>query len=330
MVSIPVDFDLLGTVTDDSAQINYTVTNQDNFQIRAKVNTGASGSDLLVNYGQISTVGNPLDTTIDLGFWAYNEDTFILSGASSSSFSSTKPPPNWMEQNLPTIGCQPLRQLCMPASHDAGMSQMNGNTVASNDADTLTQDTDIAGQLAAGFRYFDIRPVIHDGAFYTGHYSEILGSWQGGNGQSIASIITELNAFLSSHRELVILDLSHAYDTDSGYTTLTAAQTLTLITQLQGISHLFAAPSGTTDLSLLPLNAFIANNPAVLIIFDDPSTLSPPSTLPTGFYPNAQFSVYNSYANTADLNTVSPLHLHSQVFRFRSPSSLPPLQKTPH
>ena len=322
-VSVPIDFGVLGTTTDDGAEVNYTVTGQGNFQVHAQVHAGNAGSDLSVNYGQISSIGNPLGSTIDLGFWAFNDEAFILSGSGSTSFSSTNPPENWMQQNLPAIGCQPLRHLCMPASHDAGMSQLNGNTAFANAQDTLTQYSDISGQLAAGFRYFDIRPVIHDGQFYTGHYSDIAGSWQGGNGQSIASVIDQVNTFLTGNHELVILDLSHAYDTDNGYPPLTQAQTNNLMQQLLGLQHRFTAPAGTPDLSKLTLKDFIGSSASVLIIFDD-STLSPGAfsqqAFP-GFYNNTQLSVYNSYANTPNLGTMVTDQLGKMAAQRHSPDS---------
>lgn len=323
LVSVPVEFGFLGVITDDRAEVSYTVTDQESFQIHAQVHSGNAGSDLVVNFGQMSTLGNPLGSTIDLGFWAFNDEAFILSGSSPSALSSTNTPQNWMQQNLPTIGCQPLRHLCMPASHDAGMSQLNGHTAFANAADTLTQDADIGGQLAAGFRYFDIRPVIHGGQFYTGHYSDIGGSSQGGNGQSIAAVVSQVNAFLNQNHELVILDLSHAYDTDNGYVPLSQTQTTAMMQQLQGLQHRFAAPGGTSDLSKLTLNQFIASGPAVIIVFDD-STLSPgafSSTSFAGFYTNSQLAVYNSYANTADLDTMVGDQLGKMAAQRRSPDS---------
>jgi hypothetical protein len=323
MISVPIEFGFLGVSTDDGAEVNYTVTGQESFQVHAQVHSGNAGSDLVVNFGQISSKGNPLGSTIDLGFWAFNDEAFILSGGDPTSFSSTNTPQNWMQQNLGAIGCQPLRHLCMPASHDAGMSQLNGHTGLANDADTLTQYADIGGQLAAGFRYFDIRPVIHNGQFYTGHYSDLAGSWQGGNGQSIAAVISQVNAFLAQNHELVILDLSHAYDTDNGYPPFTQAQTIALMQQLQGLEHRFAAPVGTSDLSKLTLNQFIAFGASVLIIFDD-STLSPGAFSQqafVGFYNNSQLSVYNSYANTADLGTMVSDQLGKMATQRRSPDS---------
>jgi hypothetical protein len=63
--------------------------------------------------------------------------------------------------------------------------------------------------------------------------------------------------------------------------------------QLLGLQHRFTAPTGTTDLSKLTLNQFIASGPAVVIIFDD-TTLSPGAFSHEGFagsYNNSQLSV---------------------------------------
>lgn len=161
------------------------------------------------------------------------------------------------------------------------------------------------------------------GQFYTGHYSNIGGSWQGGNGQSIASVIDQINAFLNANHELVILDLSHAYDTGNGYPPLNQAQTNTLMQQLLGIQHRFAAPAGAIDLSQLKLKDFISFGASVIIIFDD-STLSPGSfsqSAFSGFYMNTQLSVYNSYANTPDLDTMVTDQLGKMAAQRHSPDS---------
>lgn len=246
---------------------------------------------------------------------------FILSGfENTKNFESTNAPANWMQQNLPSIGCQPLRRLCMPGSHDAGMSTLNGNTFLSNDMDTLTHWIDVAGQLDAGYRYFDIRPVIHDGSFYTGHYSEVGKSWLGGNGQDIASIISQVNSFLSRNHELVILDLSHMFNTDDNYRTLNAGEFNNLIRQLQGLQHLYSNPSGAKDLSTLPLNSFIANGPAVIVLLSDGS-VSLPSPPPVGFFPSSAYSIFNQYANTPLLPMMTSDQLSKMKKNRQSPDS---------
>lgn len=189
----------------------------------------------------------------------------------------------------------------MPGSHDAGMSALNGGTVLVTEENTLTQWTNVAGQLDAGFRYFDVRPVIASGRFTTGHYSELLNQWVGGNGQDIASIITQLNDFLSRNNELVILDLSHMYNTDDKWRNLNSDEFNRLLTQLQGIQHRYTGPNG--DLSALSLNTFIKDGPCVIVLISDSSVALPPSP-PAGIFPSSVLNIFNQYSNTDDPNTM--------------------------
>jgi hypothetical protein len=124
----------------------------------------------------------------------------------------------WMQANLGTLGGRTLRQLCMPGTHDSGMSTIGSCTFLANELVTQTQTQGILGQLQRGARSFDIRPVISDGKFVTGHYSylDALVSTQGCNGQSIADIISDINSFTSGAAELIILGLGGDMNTDVG------------------------------------------------------------------------------------------------------------------
>lgn len=112
-----------------------------------------------------------------------------------------------------TLGPKTLRQLCLPGTHDVGMSTFVPDTTFAAPCNTLTQTSFILDQLQLGSRYFDIRPVIHATQFYTGHYTELniagRNTWQGANGQSMASVISDINAYTQDNPELVILYLSH-------------------------------------------------------------------------------------------------------------------------
>jgi hypothetical protein len=123
-----------------------------------------------------------------------------------------------MQANLATLGGRTLRRLCMPGSHDSGMSTIGTCTFFGNADVTQTQTQGILGQLQWGARVFDIRPVISDGTFVTGHYSFITAfkDMQGCNGQSIADIITDINSFTSVAAELIILGLGGDMNTDVG------------------------------------------------------------------------------------------------------------------
>jgi hypothetical protein len=119
--------------------------------------------------------------TEDLGYWT-----------------STKPPPDWMQQLWKVIGNRKLRHICMPGSHDAGISLLQAKTPFASKENTQTQVSDLYGQLMLGSRYFDIRPVLANGGkFYTGHFGNILGlgNFQGGIGQSIDDIIENVNRY---------------------------------------------------------------------------------------------------------------------------------------
>jgi len=188
-----------------------------------------------------------------------------------SSTSSTA----WLQNNLSVLGSRPLRHICMPGTHDAGMSAYNSGTAFTHSCDTVTQTTGILGQLQYGSRYFDIRPVISGGQFMTGHYTDVtqLNSWQGANGQSIQSIIDDVNNYTASNSELVVLYLSHDLNTDLGnssYAPLTQQEWNTLLTLLQeGINNLFV--TSASDLTTLTLNTFIGNNKAAVVVVVDPS-----------------------------------------------------------
>ena len=185
----------------------------------------------------------------------------------------------------------------------------------SDSCNTQTQTSGILGQLQAGSRYFDIRPVISGGQYLTGHYSDIgsgsTNTWQGGNGQSIQSIISDINTFTASNGELIILNLSADLDTDLGngsYAPFTQAQWNTLLSTLQeGISNLFVySASGSFDLSTLPLNTYIGNGSAAVVVIVSPSAsgISLGSYANQGFYSAANFPSYNVYSDTNDLDTM--------------------------
>ncbi|SMG61642.1 hypothetical protein [Cedecea sp. NFIX57] len=217
---------------------------------------------------------------------------------------------SWMSNNLPALGNKTLRQICMPGTHDTGMGTFVPGTAFAAPCNTVTQTAMMLGQLQAGARYFDIRPVIHNGKFYTGHYTELnfLGvkTWQGANGQSLTSLIDDVNTYTQDNPELVILNLSHDLDTDAGnsnYSPFNQAQWNTLLTQIQEkMNHLKVLL--TSDLSQLTLNSFIGDKEAAVIIIVDPSgsNIDISAFASQGFYSPDQLAIYNVYANTNDLN----------------------------
>ncbi|ETN46071.1 uncharacterized protein HMPREF1541_00255 [Cyphellophora europaea CBS 101466] len=337
IVSVEVDWSVLGSREDSAGEASYSFTTDTGEDAELQFKATYDGNrQFHVLYENSSTFGNPPGSTADLQWSKDAPNPYVFSGQQQASFASTNPPSDWMHQNLPSIGCQTLSRLCLPASHNSGMSSLNGKTAFATNENTLCQNTDLLGQLSAGFRYFDIRPVIASGSFATGHYSSVSadgigidlpplpsglpdfisnpidditdGSFQGGNGQSIASIISQINDFLANNWELVIINLSHTMDTDHDYVRLSQDQLEDLFEQLLGLKHRFIAPQDVTDLTALPLEDFIKDGPAVLIILDNAQAgedMKPAAFADQGFYTDAHFPVYNQFANTDNVDDMS-------------------------
>ena len=244
-------------------------------------------------------------------------------------------PTSWMQNNLAVLGPRTLRELCIPGSHDAGMSTRTGGTAFGKECNTLTQTLGILGQLSQGARYFDIRPVISGGHYYTGHYSFVgaINSWQGANGQpiqsidgqSVQSIISDINNYTASNQELIVLSLSSDRDTDqSSYPPFTQEQWNTLLSMLEGINNRYIAPNPTTvDLTQLSLQHFIGNSQAAVIVVVDPngSGISLGDYASKGFYSPSSLNVYNEYSNTNDFDTMANDQLAKMKTQRTSPDS---------
>ncbi len=177
---------------------------------------------------------------------------------------------DWMTRGLRWIGDVPLSKLALPGSHDAGMSEFHESTTLAYECNTLTQDKNIEEQLALGARYFDIRPVIGGigGTYYTGHYGEAYGVWQGANGRKIDDIVADINRFTANHNELVILHLTHARNTNAGYRRFNSGEWETLFAKLAGINHRYIEtdPGRIAHLKDLTLNGLIASQSQVIIL----------------------------------------------------------------
>ncbi|KZT08124.1 PLC-like phosphodiesterase [Laetiporus sulphureus 93-53] len=296
------DESILVDTGDDAAEATFTLEGTSSyFQVQAR------WQYVQVVFEGIETENNPEGSTISLGWETNGVMPFILSG-NTSSFSSNNPPVAWMQSNIETLGSRPLRQICIPGSHDAGMSVLNSGTAFATTDNTVTQTTTIGGQLTYGSRYFDVRPVISAGEYMAGHYSdiEVIG-WQGGNGQSFADIIDEINTFTDDNAELIVLNLSHDLDTDldPDYEPFTQEQWDALFEQLTGINALFVASNpSTVDLSTLALSDFIGSGEAAVIVIVEPSngSITLGDYASGGFYLYSQFNVYNEYSDTSDLD----------------------------
>ncbi|KAK5235757.1 hypothetical protein LTR47_003231 [Exophiala xenobiotica] len=163
---------------------------------------------------------------------------------------------------------------------------------------TQTQSLKVLGQLEMGSRYFDIRPHISGGVYWTGHYSGKLGA----RGQKMSSIINDVNHFTEKCAELIILNMSHSLQSDKGWREFTQSEWNSLFAELMLLKHRFIVTGpDANNLSLLPLSRFIGSGTAaVLIVVEAPSHITLGNYRDKGFYLPSQLNVYNEYSNTSD------------------------------
>ncbi|KAK6336726.1 hypothetical protein TWF718_009517 [Orbilia javanica] len=265
---------------------------------------------------------NDFGTALNIN-WIHDGDVaFILSGDHPDNFFPSNGPVAWMHASLNTIGHRPLRKLCMPGSHDSGMAIKNGSgTIGATSDNSLTQWQTIHGQLVAGARYFDVRPCIGKGSngnsdeMMCGHYSNTNNStikWQGMSGEYIQELINSVNRFLvdEGNRELVVLNLSHAYNTNHewyrDFTPEEWERVFNMFTNPEtGLKNLWKMPKGVpgrdpvnTSIWNIPLRDFIGNGPAVVIISEDFRLASDSRFAGQGIFNRSQYDVRNEYSNS--------------------------------
>jgi hypothetical protein len=137
--------------------------------------------------------------------------------------------PDWMADLARGIGNVPLRKVLLPGTHDSGTATMNASsTIVSSDPITgwlaklfgeageeilpmvawrfaRTQALDIATQLTAGVRYFDLRVWLDP----AGRYQLVHAL----TGECLNDVLPQVRGFLDAHPgEVVILDVQHLID----------------------------------------------------------------------------------------------------------------------
>lgn len=189
-----VEWGTSGNTRDDAGEAYYKLAGtSDTFQIQAKK---PSDYHLYINLDGMSTKTNQKGASIDQGFRHDAAVNWIISADESGAlWSNSAPPIDWMQQNLGSLGNRTLKEICMPGSHDAGMSSYSPGTVGADFENTQAQYLNFGDQLKYGSRYFDLRPVLSNGKFVSGHYSEVDGVWLGGNGEAISDIVNQINQY---------------------------------------------------------------------------------------------------------------------------------------
>lgn len=314
------------TESDSSGGASYKLLGTDaTFQVQARAQ-GRGKYHLQVVLDGLATQNNAKGSTIPLGFRKDGFVKFVLSGK-AGNFTSNNPPVDWMHSNLATLDSRSIRQICMPGSHDAGMSVRNGGTVFGVDDNIITQRGNVAFQLQCGSRYFDIRPAISAGRFVAGHYSALGDkSWQGGNGQSLDDVIREINDFASRNKELIIIDLSHDINTDVGnkhYRPFNQEEWDRLFGQLKStLKNLYiASDPRNVDLTTIRLGDIIRDRAAVIVIARCHSSISLEKCNDQGIYRGGQFPIYDSYSNSPRVDQMSKDQLQKMAAQRTSPDS---------
>ncbi|EEH47201.2 uncharacterized protein PADG_03299 [Paracoccidioides brasiliensis Pb18] len=291
---------------DDKGEAYYKIDGTDkSFQIWARFyeDDPENAFHLRVLYDGLETKDVKRGTSLDYrtrgGYGGMRAINWVLTGSEEEGYwSSHSPPVAWMSSILNIIGDRKVKHVCMPGSHDAGMSKLDGHTQFADEGNTLTQYLSVYDQLRRGSRYFDVRPAIGNGGKYlTGHYSyvDVLGiGWQGGNGESIQEIVDGINRFTAENPELIIINLDLTLDTDNGYKPFNDEQWSKTFDLFEGVKYLQGNLEG--DLTERTMNDYIGAGGAAVIVIASGGPTRPEK----GIYSNRQFPRYDSYSNSDD------------------------------
>ncbi|CAH1392322.1 unnamed protein product [Nezara viridula] len=209
---------------------------------------------------------------------------------------------NWMRSNIEWLGKRTLKEICLPGTHNSGMSKLFGGTSFSKTCNSVNQGRNIRRQLDLGIRFFDVRPVITTGGVYrVGHYSKIFGNvWQGGYGHTIESIVLNINAFCKDHYELIFFRLSHSHNTEKEYSSFTQQEWNNLFQLLNKTENLYHATEDTY-FPITTLEKFTNNGTkaAVIYIVDEPKyKTSLGDYTGKGFFYKFSLKIFDKYSET--------------------------------
>ncbi|OJJ42764.1 hypothetical protein ASPZODRAFT_146936 [Penicilliopsis zonata CBS 506.65] len=120
------------------------------------------------------------------------KETVNLARQMGSTFDLTA---NWMSQLLPYIGSRTIDTICLPQSHDAGLYEICRTCRLGSES---TKDN-IPSSVASLVTMVDF---------------SLVDCYHGGDGASLDELIRQVNKFMASHNEIVILSISHAFSFD--------------------------------------------------------------------------------------------------------------------
>ncbi|TGO07178.1 hypothetical protein BTUL_0314g00060 [Botrytis tulipae] len=256
---------------DAKAEATYRIDNPsspESFTVRAHRNPTKIE---VVYHENLSSLNNPKNSIIDLIYSRNHPHPFILAGNGiSTPYVSSNPPIPWMQRTISTLSSRPLRQICMPMAHNAGANIISDSLKGPGSLhNTQTQSNSVFMQLILGARWLDIRPVLFEGKWMTYHGAYSAGKMWGATGQSIESVIGDVNRFTKAHPgELIVLDISHDASNAWKWRKFNAIDWMNFYDLLSGIRNAWQEPRGMEwDLSLLPFDTFVTKggNSTVLV-----------------------------------------------------------------
>lgn len=207
---------------------------------------------------------------------------------------------NWMSNLNDSIE---LGELMMPASHDAGMSQLHHcNPFIGSEPYTKTQSESIGSQLSSGSRYFDIRVDYDYNELVTYHRTGAHGC----NGQNLASVFDEARAFLKENsQEVAIFRISHIRDYGEDHKSDDTKERInSFINEYADIIY----TNTNSNVNLQALNLGETRGKLILVFaysdYIDTATGRFRYMKGNSSSPNANLTVYDSYADTPDYNTM--------------------------
>lgn len=206
----------------------------------------------------------------------------------------------WMGQNQAALQGRKIGEIALPGSHDAGMYEVRACTLGKiggpTACNTQTQARTIAGQLACGIRYFDLRPVYKKDSFDTGHFGDTSLGIMGCLGGSLDTVLQDVADFAAAQpNDLVILKFSHYLNREKssfGFSNEIKAQLTNKVTAALG-SHLLKDQSGV-DLFALTLGEILQMG-SIIALFEDI-----PTDWPRGILGLEKLPIYDKYSETND------------------------------
>lgn len=193
---------------------------------------GPTGQPFTVNWNVEANTVITVDVEAPSGYVAQHRT--LNSGLPIVHICIQQDEPNWMENMAAEIGGKPLREVCLPGTHDSATLGITNTSSFTPDEPTIvgkikgackkfgltrvlkdvvadwaiSQPLTIAEQLSAGIRYFDLRLYwdADNNDIYICHALTSI---------KMSQVVAQVLAFAKLYpKEIVLLDFNHGYNFD--------------------------------------------------------------------------------------------------------------------